>query len=505
MSIQGLQRGMSMRPTLSKAASGGGAFCRAVMAGLLACGVSILAIAVADAEEDVITRAAEGARPRPYVIDQATSERVREPSREAVSRPALRHGENDPAAVPPPSPVARPAAAGGVARGYPAAVASAGAGTAGCANPNALGVSREVEIDTTGGPRYGFQQYKIIDFLREGEVVLTFDDGPNPAYTKPILQALSNHCTKATFFVVGRNALAHPDIVRDEMARGHTVGNHTWSHANLGMRRIVPKRAQQTVMGGTPPAAPGAPLTTSSVARPSYPTMTPGSIPQQPTFAPATTPDKAKVEIEMGFSAATRALGAPMAPFFRFPYLGYSTAMHNYLAERNVAVFSIDVDSVDYRAKRAEDVINKVMSDLSHQRKGILLFHDIQPATAQAMPAVLDLLKAKGYRVVHIRPKSQLQTIAAYDARVGKDGVRMDAVAEKKPLVKRTMTWGMASTSAGSNAQVGTAAAAGPDDLARVRRPVARVERTESPGYVPARNGQPEILPWLTESRRGGM
>src|SRR5439155_1593175 len=68
-----------------------------------------------------------------------------------------------------------------------------------CSNPNALGVSRVVEIDTTGGPGFGFEHFKSHDFLREGEVVLTFDDGPWPKNTPAVLAALAAHCTKAIF------------------------------------------------------------------------------------------------------------------------------------------------------------------------------------------------------------------------------------------------------------------------------------------------------------------
>src|SRR6476619_3704261 len=73
--------------------------------------------------------------------------------------------------------------------------------------PDALGVSRVAEIDTSSGPRFGFQ-YKEQDILADGEVVLTFDDGPLRPYSRPVLEALAAHCTKATFFVVGRMAVA---------------------------------------------------------------------------------------------------------------------------------------------------------------------------------------------------------------------------------------------------------------------------------------------------------
>ena len=67
-------------------------------------------------------------------------------------------------------------------------------------NANALGVARTVEIDTTGGPGFDFEQYKAHDFLEQKEVILTFDDGPQVKTTQAILDALAHHCTKATFF-----------------------------------------------------------------------------------------------------------------------------------------------------------------------------------------------------------------------------------------------------------------------------------------------------------------
>src|SRR6266702_4131473 len=64
--------------------------------------------------------------------------------------------------------------------------------TSTCTNPNALGVSRVVEIDTTGGPGFGFEQFKQFDFLADKEVVLTFDDGPWPHNTPAVLKALAD-------------------------------------------------------------------------------------------------------------------------------------------------------------------------------------------------------------------------------------------------------------------------------------------------------------------------
>src|SRR5581483_10072992 len=114
-----------------------------------------------------------------------------------------------------------------------AAVAPGMAAAAPCANPNALGLSRTVEVDTTGGPGFGFEQYNAHDFLLLKEVVLTFDDGPWPNNTRAVLQALEHHCVKAIFFPIGKHALWHPEILKEVAAAGHTIGGHTWSHANL--------------------------------------------------------------------------------------------------------------------------------------------------------------------------------------------------------------------------------------------------------------------------------
>ena len=198
--------------------------------------------------------------------------------------------------------------------------------------PNALGVSRVAEIDTSSGPRFGFQ-YKEQDVLADGEVVLTFDDGPLRPYSRPVLEALAAHCTKATFFVVGRMAVADPEMVREFARLGHTIGIHTWSHANLH----------------------------------------------------SITPLKARTEIELGFSAVQQALGKPVAPFFRFPYLADTKSMTTHLQERHVAIFSIDLDSKDFRTRDPGTVHRRVMGDLARAKKGIILFHDIQPSTARAL------------------------------------------------------------------------------------------------------------------------
>jgi peptidoglycan/xylan/chitin deacetylase (PgdA/CDA1 family) len=237
-------------------------------------------------------------------------------------------------------------------------------------HPNALGVSRTVEIDTTGGPGFGFEHFKQHDFLEPGEIVLTFDDGPWPHRTTAVLAALAAHCAKAVFFPIGKHATYEPGILKAVAAAGHSVGSHTWSHQNLAKK--------------------GMPI------------------------------DDAKAEIEKGISAVAMAVGGPVAPFFRFPALRHPPELMTYLGERNIGIFSTDFDSFDFKMRRPEQVRQSVMAKLKRHGKGIILLHDFQQATAAAATDLLNELKAGGYRLVHMRPKFAVRTIAAYDEEVRK-------------------------------------------------------------------------------------
>jgi peptidoglycan/xylan/chitin deacetylase (PgdA/CDA1 family) len=239
-----------------------------------------------------------------------------------------------------------------------------------CANPDALGVSRTVVIDTTGGPGFGFLQYKQFDFLADKEIVLTFDDGPWPT-TPSVLKSLADECTKAVFFPIGKHTTYHPEILRQVAAAGHTIGGHTWSHAHLDSKKL--------------------------------------------------TEQQAKDEIEKGFSAVKLALGSDPAPFFRFPALVHTQATTEYLGNRNIAMFSCDVDSNDFKSSSPDQVIQTVMTKLDKQGKGVILMHDLQKHTAAALPTLLRRLKAGGYKVVWMKAKTQLETLPEYDAMLVKD------------------------------------------------------------------------------------
>jgi len=224
----------------------------------------------------------------------------------------------------------------------------------------ALGVSRVVTLDTSLGQRFGRMQYKEDELLGDHEVVLTFDDGPLPRYTKPILKALEDQCTQATFFYVGKMAKAYPDMLKKVAASGHTIAGHTYSHP-LNLRR-------------------------RSLAR-------------------------AKYEIERGFMTLENILGKPIAPFFRFPGLSDSKPLMSYLRQRGIGMFSVDVISNDSYTRNPKRLAKQTLRRLDKLGRGILLFHDIKSSTARALPSILEELKARGYRVVHIAAQSRFKAL----------------------------------------------------------------------------------------------
>ena len=262
-----------------------------------------------------------------------------------------------------------------------------------CANPNAMGIARTVEIDTAGGPGFGSQHFKTYDFLRDHEVVLTFDDGPWLNNTQAVLKALADQCIRATFFSIGKHATYYPEILKQVIAAGHTVGSHTWSHADL---QAAMKK------GG---------------------------------------PDAAREEIEKGASAVRMMAGAPIAPFFRFPDLRHPPEMLTYLGERNIASFSTDIDSWDFKIKKPDELTKSLIGKITKLGKGIILMHDFQKATSIALPQILGQLQKNGFKVVHMVPRNALTTLPQYDEAVLKEN-KLPTLTGNKPAesVVRTIS-----------------------------------------------------------------
>jgi peptidoglycan/xylan/chitin deacetylase (PgdA/CDA1 family) len=138
----------------------------------------------------------------------------------------------------------------------------------------------------------------------------------------------------------------------------------------------------------------------------------------------------AKDEIEKGFSAVKWALGTAPSPFFRFPALQHPPAMVTYLGTRNIAMFSCDIDSFDFKSRNSQQVIDTVMKKLDKLGKGIILMHDFQKHTAEALPELLRRLKAGGYKVVKMQAKAPVETIAQYDEELLKN-VKLPTVSNR--------------------------------------------------------------------------
>jgi peptidoglycan/xylan/chitin deacetylase (PgdA/CDA1 family) len=133
--------------------------------------------------------------------------------------------------------------------------------------------------------------------------------------------------------------------------------------------------------------------------------------------------------------------GTAIAPFFRFPSLKHPPELVTYLGERNVGIFSTDMDSFDFKMRKGDQVVQAVMTKLKKFGKGMVLMHDFQPHTAQAVPELLKELKANGYKIVHVKAKDPLKTLASYDAAIAKE--------QKLPTVSGRPTSSVVRTIAG--------------------------------------------------------
>lgn len=242
-----------------------------------------------------------------------------------------------------------------------AGLATAGPAPKTCANPDALGVSRTIEVGAPGGLHIGQKTYPQTLALADREVVLTFDDGPLPGLTSKALDALARECVRATFFFIGRNAQANPEIVRRAVREGHAIGHHTWSH---------PAR---TLLGLSPAAA--------------------------------------IEEIRRGIEATQRAAGEgewtdghPATPFFRYPGFADTPETLAWADAHDIAVFGADVWASDWTPQTPEAQLELVMRRLAAHHGGILLLHDIHAQTVGMLPMLLRRLKKDGYRIVQIVP-----------------------------------------------------------------------------------------------------
>ena len=233
----------------------------------------------------------------------------------------------------------------------------AAAEAAECPRKDALGTSRVLAVDPASFPRVGLKSFPQTLPLGDREVVLTFDDGPWPPTDRKILAALAQECVRATFFLIGRNAAAYPELLRKMAAEGHTVAHHSFAHPNLKYMK----------------------------------------------------PEAAIAEIDRGIAAVEAALHGtasttPTTPFFRFPYFESTPAALETLQKRGIAVFGADLWASDWVPMTPAQQLTLLTERLQAARKGIILLHDPKSQTAGMLPAFLRYHRDNHYRVVHLVP-----------------------------------------------------------------------------------------------------
>jgi peptidoglycan/xylan/chitin deacetylase (PgdA/CDA1 family) len=224
-------------------------------------------------------------------------------------------------------------------------------------NPQALGTARVIQVDAQAEPRIGRKQFPSTLPLQAKELVLTFDDGPWPGTTARVLDALKSECVRATFFLLGRNTAAHPELARRALAEGHSIGHHSFSHPLLSHMSLA----------------------------------------------------RAESDIDRGIAADEFALYGvrrtqPTTPFFRFPGFASNTTLLDRMNARGLVVFGADVWASDWVPMTPDRELHLVLSRIDQVGRGIVLFHDTKAQTAQMLPTLLYELKKRGYRIVHVVP-----------------------------------------------------------------------------------------------------
>lgn len=216
--------------------------------------------------------------------------------------------------------------------------------------PDALGTSRTLTLkrEYVG---YGSEQYGLLP-LEPGEVVLTFDDGPLPETLDRVLKTLANECVKATFYMTGANLAKHPELGRRVVQAGHSAGLHSFAHPPLASMPVAEQLA----------------------------------------------------DLDKGLEAFADVFGTEPASY-RFPFLAETPAILKVLKEKNITVASMDLGIEDYwpNDMQVPALVGRLKEELDRSKGGILLIHDANGPTADALPALLKTIKDKGYKIVHLR------------------------------------------------------------------------------------------------------
>ena len=177
-------------------------------------------------------------------------------------------------------------------------------------------------------------------------IALTFDDGPHPLHTPRLLASLAAHRVRATFFVIGENAQAHPGILKRAVAEGHEIGNHSWSHPNFTV-----------------------------------------------------TPDET-VHTELRRTACLIQSTTGIAPRLVRPPFGESTRSQRQWVRETLQneLVRWSVDPRDWMQPGGAAIRQRVVEGACSG--SIILLHDVQPQTVEAVPAIIGELLARGFQFV---------------------------------------------------------------------------------------------------------
>lgn len=217
--------------------------------------------------------------------------------------------------------------------------------------------------------------------LKENEVILTFDDGPDPMYTDSILRTLKEAGDlKALFFTLGKNVQLYPEKVMKEHQEGHLVANHSWNHYCLDQSEVCRNYNNKNFNN-----------------------------------LPALTDEDVLAEIEKTYEEIKKAVGV-IAPYFRFPFGNARPSMAKYLKERGAYVMSWSIDSNDWRQMQSiagqeipytnQDMVRNVITAIEVKKRGVILFHDVHRRTAESLPQVLFELYKRNYKVILLKSKN---------------------------------------------------------------------------------------------------
>lgn len=243
---------------------------------------------------------------------------------------------------------------------------------------NQAGFISEVKYTKSSEPLIVEQFGKV----NEKKLALTFDDGPDPAYTEKILDILKEYGVKATFFIVGQNAIQYPDLVERMIEEGHEVGHHTYSHQEIDKL------------------------------------------------------DQTETDLQLNITQRffQQLTGRSMV-LFRPPYNAEATLTNIdelHVIEKSQAygylTLGQTIDSQDWNHATKESILVKIKNQLSNGN--VILFHDAggdRTATVEALPAVISGLKQAGYQIVPAHQLAGLTTEQVMPKVVDKDKIWLES------------------------------------------------------------------------------